>query len=870
MGGPLSQISSGGAVHSTPGSSGPKNSIPVSNSAAGSASLSSASGGGTNHNNTNVTLSETTEVAATTTFVNDGSEKVQDVRPVTLDSSMAVAKTDDNSIALFMSKPVAIYSSAWSSSSVSNAILASFNISDYVFGSSVPNIWKNKLSGYNLVRGKCVFKVVLNSQPFQAGRLLVHFLPQFQQFNAHSSAYNNMHNWSLTTKTQQPCVEMDIQDGAATIKIPYIAPTLWLSRDVQFDWGTVFLTVLSPLASASSTTVNYVVYMYFEDFELAGPIFGPEMNALSAIVTDNWNNAKKERSATKDSGVVTTFFDFLKKPADLLTSVPVIGGVAGEVSKVLGSIGNFTSYFGWSRPYDVKGTQIVKQHNFYRGFNFNGTTTADVLAMDSMNQLAPMTNFAGSDLDEMSFSYLKQIPALIADFSWSTSATANTNLYALEASPFNCHSTISKSFPTSGTQPVNSYAPFAYLARYFRYYRGSIVVTLKFVKTQYHSGRLAVTFTPSTNNVPTTSEGRAYVYRDIIDLRESDTFSFTLPYMHPAPFLNTGFYRTETLTETDFGTFRVDVLNPLIAASTVSSSIDALVYVNAADDFQLTALQPTKSYAFYPQMNTDIPRISGTVGDAPKQPDSIVPSALCVGELFTSVKQLYASARPINFGFPGVVSDGDQNSFPGASFGANGGLYGFAICPYYPGTVESNNVGLDTTVGPLSQDYISELSVGFAYSRGGVRISWPEAVTSNQSVAWLDIAPSGSSTPVISAFTSSYLPATRHQGSNITSVLTSMFPMAVRNTIASICDIIVPAYGQTPFRLNYPISALFPYVPTTMDSPDYVANVSFNQRQAVPGSALDHAFGSPFRSGADDFATGYFIGFPPTIEFADS
>lgn len=815
--------------------------------------------GNYNHNNANSSAEATTEVTATTTFVNDGNEKSQVVRPVSLDASLAMPATDDNTIGLFMAKPVAIETGSWTSALSPNATLGVYKIGSYLVDPLVtPKLWANKLSGYNLMRGTAVLKFVLNSQPFQAGRLLLHFLPGESIFTGYSNTYAKLHNFSLATKTQQPNVELDISDGAATLRIPYVAPTLWFSRDSKFDWGTVYVSVLSPLSSQSSTTVNFIAYLYFEDFELAAPIYGPEMfvpemDGMKNVVGDAWRNAKRERNRTKDSGVITTFFDFVKKPLDLLSNVPVIGTVASELSKASGSLGNVASYFGWSRPFDVKGIQVVQQHAGYRSFNFNGSSVSDVLAMDSMNQLAPMSNFAGSDVDEMSFSYLKEIPCYINRFSWSTSQLYDANLYSWQASPRSSCEVGSANFGDSGTQNVFSFAPFAHISRAFRYYRGGIVITLKVVKTQYHSGRMVVTFTPSLVNVPTNGDGRPYVYRDIIDIRESDTFSFTLPYMHPAPFLNTGFYQSSLGDDSFFGTFRVDVLNPLVAASTVSSSVDVLVYVSAAPDYQLTAVQPLSSVAFVPEMGDtsgksgDLPRVAGAIGDAPSPVYGLMPSALCVGEVFTSLKQLFSMLRPVTVpGYGGVV----------------GGYVKATWCPYYPALVKQVNTTFDYFTPTYAFDYVSEFGPGFAFSRGGIRMSIPEA------------GPSGRSSRVTLGVTLSSPPQPVFLDENIVPILTTapgvlsaqppfLPAIGTRNVSSSIVDTVVPAYGQTPFRYNYVLTGLASSadetIPTTFDSPDYVLETT------IPASDVEFLTVGMSRSGADDFACGYFIGFGPVV-----
>ena len=298
-----------------------------------------------------------------------------------------------------------------------------------MIGGSAEKIWANKISGYNLIRGTAVLKVVVNAQPFQAGRLLIHFLPQEQNFAVYSGLYEALHNYSLVTKTQQPCIEMDIQDGTCTLEAPCVSPVLWFSRTNPFDWGSFYITVLSPVASTVATTVTVRVFLYFKDFECAAPIFGPEMNR------EVGKFQVRERRKIRQAGVVSTFFDAVSKPFDILRGVPVIGTTTGIVADATKKVSEFFGLFGWSRPLDSRGVAVFKQHPQYQGFTFNGTNNGDVLALDSLNQVQPMENFAGSGIDEMSFSYLKVIPAYFQTVTWNTSSPSDTTLLTLNLSP---------------------------------------------------------------------------------------------------------------------------------------------------------------------------------------------------------------------------------------------------------------------------------------------------------------------------------------------------------------------------------------------------------------------------------------------------
>jgi len=146
-----------------------------------------------------------------------------------------------------------------------------------------------------------------------------------------------------------------------------------------------------------------------------------------------------------------------------------------------------------------------------------------------------------------------------------------------------------------------------YVANAFSYWRGSIVYTFKFVKTQYHSGRLRISFIPFYYNtaISTGVPDVSRTQKIIVDLRTSTEVAFTAPYPSTRPWMfsirpesswlgpnNSLMYNAVT------GIVRVEVLNQLVAANNVFQSIDAIVEVSGGPD--LTFAGPTSpSYVPY-------------------------------------------------------------------------------------------------------------------------------------------------------------------------------------------------------------------------------------------------------------------------------
>jgi len=130
------------------------------------------------------------------------------------------------------------------------------------------------------------------------------------------------------------------------------------------------------------------------------------------------------------------------------------------------------------------------------------------------------------------------------------------------------------------TYPIYSCPIMQYVGNGFGLYRGSITLTFKVVKTEFHSGRLLIAFFPGKNNSispKNTFANTQYVYREVIDLRTSSEVSITFPFTSLTPYLS---------TSDSYGTASVFVLNPLVATSNVSQSVDILVEAAAGPDLE--------------------------------------------------------------------------------------------------------------------------------------------------------------------------------------------------------------------------------------------------------------------------------------------
>jgi hypothetical protein len=779
------------------------------------------------------------EVAGhTTAFQDDGQMKLNDNR-LQQDLQLSVPKFDDNSIKLFLAKPKLVRSGKFTSADLPNDALTSFSIGNELINDA---FWTNKMQGYRYIRGTAVIRLVVNAQPFQAGRLLLHALPCYENVVAITPAFAK-HNVVLAQKTVHPNVELDLRDTAVELRMPYVSPYQWfdipLAEDDAFtkfgDWGTVWLTVLSSLRALTLFEVSYSIFLHFEEVEMAAPWV-----VESARTTHGRKLIQRERkNLAKPTGTISSTLDALRDPISAFSRVPFIGkGITDVADALLEGASGILSVFGYSKPTDMSKPQIMLSKPHHQVGNFNGSNFSDVIALDAGNQIPAMSNFSGTDLDEMSFSYLKKIPAYTGFFEWSASDIEGALIHTIQLSPRFIGEL--RSYTLSGKNFRSQYPPpYGYLAHMFDQYRGGQEITLKFVKTQYHSGRLVISYVPGS--VTTSIDATQLLYREIVDLRESSEITLKIPYMFNTPYVD---------TSVAAGLIQIHVLNELECASTVSQTIDVLVYANAADDFEL-AVPSADRMLIVPEGGEMQHLVTKGIGGVSIPDPSLGPSESCVGEIFVSLKQLLMSSR-LWFG----------RAFDTTTIGNYTimNIKPFFHVLYSPDVAAATNGVYKKP--PFGVDYLSKLATGFLFERGGIRLTQPASSSVNGSTyanlaRRINDAYSGAGYDIINP--DAVGPFTVSSG-----IDSGTAPLALRGTsYQGVLDITVPHYAKTHIRFVRAVTdtAAGTFV-SSDDYPKHDCMITFRTQ------TLDNLRGS-LRGAADDYALGYFIGFFGIAEFVN-
>jgi hypothetical protein len=731
----------------------------------------------------------------------------------------------EQSIKDFLSKPVVLTDGLLQSGDNSTTFPAYCLMDDLLTNT----VYTNKLTGFLGFRATSVITLQINATRFTQGRYMLNFYPTGGTVNLAAAQQKiAMHNFSLTNRTQVPGIQIDLNcETQATLKIPYISSYLFhplRSKTTGTNALNIGILQLQPYVPANNNT-TYTLYVHFEDIELIAPTV-PQMGSIQ----------EKER-ASANIGPVSTTLRKITRSSRLIKDVPLVGPTLSTLGWYSDLLSKVADVWGWSKPNILTPPTPMFRHRGFQNHNVDGADVSAMLSLSVKNELAQEPSIFGTDIDEMSFDYLKTIPAYFAQFSWNTIEAKEILKYSLPLSP--------TAFCTSLNDTTNNniivYPPVCMGNFMFSKYRGSFVLTIKAVKTEFHSGRLVLVYVPYTDvsgmSAPTTSYSLAYyANRTVIDLRYGTEWSFTLPWTSET------FYKDRT---SPYGTFQIYIENPLVAPASVSSSITILMEVSGAPDFEWACPQ-RNTYSPYraavPQSGGqfECEKIADVVGSgfAPSSNHSY--SALAMGEKFTSIRQLLKRME-----LKARLASPQSNYV--------------SVVPFATSVINGTVANTNLTVPTLMSDSVDYFSPMYAMARGGMRLKFWEQKPASVGSALLYFQ-HNSGLLDSSIFYNNVDIEAQNGPKGFNQAPVAIVPVSDGLT----GEVQVPMYSDS---YAYPTAdamivglGLKKYNPTNA-CPDIVVNYTQSQSTNTINPYL-------LRGVADDFSLGYFISTVPVVDIA--
>jgi hypothetical protein len=596
------------------------------------------------------------ETTGVTSFVQEACTEMEVTGQKYVPSSIVTNSADLQDLKAYFSRPRLIASGTIATNS-RTSFYQNNSTGSTIFTNSFPDGIKRLMGVYG-VRFSLVYTLQVAATPFHQGLLGMGW-----QYAIASTSINRFARGSRPeTITNLPHVRLDPSEQTmVTMKVPflYILEFMPLYDNVflsSVDYGVLSLATVLPVSSVAGISApTYKVYVHLEDLEF----FGASPMSTSAVVLQSGLKLKGEAHKKKKSPVeeesdatkrpISTTLQGVRSVVSKFRGVPLVSSYATTATWLLDAVSGTAKAFGYSKPTIEEVPSKMTLFSSIAEHNTDAPSQAIVMSAFASNRLKIDPQFSGTDIDEMSLKYVTSQFSQICTGSFSTSAVHATHIYGCNVGPasFWFRAPLTMPFgnlphPDASGSIANSIltSSVMYWSSMFRLWRGGFKFRFTFAKTKHHAGRVVVSYSPNTLYVPngnvyattagpevTSSLLQPFGYSKIFDLKDSNVFEFEVPYTAPAPF---------TYWYNSIGGLVMSVIDPLQAPSVVSASINFLVEVCAADDYELAVPCGVRLPAL-PQGSVRLQsglQLSGAMGAEA--------SELTVGEKLNSIKQLIA------------------------------------------------------------------------------------------------------------------------------------------------------------------------------------------------------------------------------------
>lgn len=796
-----------------------------------------------------------TDAPSTTVFSDDAGIVVGEIqKPISLSASYYAHNHSvvGNDIQTFMAKPRILTKGIFQTTDVSTSFLPFHLPKEQI---NTP-IYMDKLRGYFGFRATTVFTIQFNATRFQQGRYMLTWVPlagsRYSSASIPGLTWVDQHSATLTQRTQLPRVEFDLAcDTSAQLKIPFASALDFyplasiLHVDNPSTWGVMRIYPYSALqAVAGPNTASYTVWVHFEDLELIGPSVpqdsAVEFQANNITSSTKRRNPSEQEAAKAGVGPISSIAFQVAKAARFFNPIPVLGDYTSSLSWVADIVGNAASVFGWNAPINLAPVTRVVRANIPYASNLNKVDMSFPLSLDCSNMVSVTPGFGGTNADELDIVHLASIPFWNYSFTFDAASVVDSLLYSFYVSPGDNIKT-----EAYGTWTAKHMGPLQYLSTKFMYWRGSIRYRLKFVKTEFHSGRLSISYTPID---PRTTEilipgvsSTDYVFRDIIDLRETSEFEFVVPYISSTPYKP-----CSDNAWTRLGEIKIYVVDQLVAPDTVPQTIPVFIEMSGGPDIEF-AMVANKSYTpvadiVYQADDIECSLASKMIGTAKPGTFQLDTSQAAIGERVVSLRSLLKRFYAIE-----QYSEKVANKYA-------------TILPFCFQT--TSPAGLLTQVN-FKNDLLGELTSMYAFSRGGVRLKYIPLQAMTQGligfIDWSVIDPDEGIDIV------TYSTQTFGNSDVPVSGIMALSTYVVSPNVENFLEVQVPQYSYTQSRSNVTlaVSDAHRYVTGTKTiTPPFAVTFTGIAEYSTNRPDLDGSF---IRAAADDFNLSLFVSIPPMI-----
>lgn len=457
-------------------------------------------------------------------------------------------------------------------------------------------------------------RVQVTGQKFQTGMLIIAWAPLTSQNSIYPTATlgNQLSYGNVTSLSAFRHVTLSAsKEESAELFIPFVNPQGYLdvvnpAQTGKDSLGTIVIAVLAPLQVSTGATnyvsVNVMAQIVNATFKIPAPTISSSLVPIMRL--------DENRDAVRNTGIIEKLrrkYRFV--PSSVFGEEPTVVGEGQMMALAKNVVSGFAEKFlpqeivknGLGITMDKPNSTIQPGYLIrkpVRSMAYGvGGDCMERLHIDPGQQNLSVAEHFGTGANELSVSKMVQIPMIKKISTWDTSMAEGTVLYQSFVAPMATTYGTPQSFPAGQVGVLGTFQPtyLDYGAMKYSYWRGGIKQKLSIVASQFHQGKLQVSFHPFQTNIPSSVAQAAGQYTSVITLGPDKTeFTWEFPFRCAKPWLRVpnganGISATNLL---DFvtGTMQIKVLNQLTASTGCPTSIYIILWEGGASDMEFSGL----------------------------------------------------------------------------------------------------------------------------------------------------------------------------------------------------------------------------------------------------------------------------------------
>jgi hypothetical protein len=576
------------------------------------------------------TEAESVDVVGTTTFHDEAKGLVSE--------AVKIGELDhfgDNTpsvpLGQFLQRPVLIQELSWSDSNSIGPQGLSFRPWHKYLDRTVI---RKKIDNYAFLRGNLHVKAIINASPFYHGRAQLAYQPLVNFRSNHLGTHIN----DLIPYSQRKGIWIDpASSEGGEIILPFFYHKNWLditNEDDVLNMGRLDFNIYSPLNSANgvgSITLPIQIFAWMSEVEVMGPTSGVAMQSGNSQVIKmkkkkgiNLGKTPTNTNEFKNTTISDTASAIAigsTQAAGILAScgLPELAPFALGVAETAAGVSSLASLLGFTNTPLLEPTKTFKNQPLSQLASPEISGPLERLSMDPQNGITidNKTVGLGND-DNMLINSMVCKDSYLTTFTLSDQDVSGDTKFTSRVSP--C-------LWAKGTDSTYGYKRYNMLPMFnmgtlFSFWRGDIIFTFVIIATQYHKGRIKISFEPNSQfGASGPSDSYTTNFTRIVDIGKDNVVSITVPYMQAVSWCRTHKATSQTLDGTlpytttpgdmsndvfSNGLINVQVITP-VSAPVATANVDILVWVKAGDNIEFACPRDAPSNVSFIQPQSGAP-----------------------------------------------------------------------------------------------------------------------------------------------------------------------------------------------------------------------------------------------------------------------